>query len=171
MIHVEIIRPDAQSLQNFIRFPFELYKGDTNWVPPLKGDLLKQLNGKKNEKFSESIQRFFIAYNDNVPIARLLAGIDLRQNALTGENCGWFSLFESIDSMDGVRAVMDAAIAFMREHGVTRIHGPFPPDYDLLNRGLLINGFDSPPVLHNAYHKPYYTKLFEQYGLTRKRTI
>ncbi|MEW6033116.1 MAG: hypothetical protein AB1645_09630, partial [Bacillota bacterium] len=39
---------------------------------------------------------------------------------------------------------------------------PPPPD-----RGLLVHGFDRPPVLMNSYNPPYYVGLFERYGFEK----
>ena len=34
--------------------------------------------------------------------------------------------------------------------------------------GVLIDGFDKPPVAMMTYNKPYYIKLYEHYGLQKK---
>ncbi len=168
MLHVEILPRTAKDLQPFIQLPFDLYAGDSNWVPPVRKKLLDTLLSAENELLAHSQPRFFLAYNDETPIARVLAGVDIHPDH-PEEKLGWFSLFESTDNMDGVRAVMDAACAYLKEKGAKRMVGPIAPMYDLLNRGLQVDAFDAPPVLQNPYNKAYYPALLEGYGFTKAR--
>ena len=169
MIRVEIVKPTAGSIQSFIRLADDIYRDDPNYVALPRRELTKLLTGKDNELFSQGIQRFFLAYDDDRPVARVLAGIDLRRNAQTGLSEGYFSLFESFDSVDYASAVLDAAGAFLREHGITAIYGPVAPYYTNLNRGMLVDGFDGPPVFFNPYNPPYYPTLLEEYGFRKEK--
>lgn len=169
MIHVEIVKPTPGAIGPFIRLPDAIYRGDENYVAAPRKEMIKALTGKENELFSQGIQRFFLAYDDDKPVARVLAGIDLRRNVQTGLDEGYFSLFESYNNMDYARAVLDAAVAFLREHGVTGIYGPIAPYYTDLTRGLLVEGFDGPPVLFNPYNPAYYQELLEEYGFKKER--
>lgn len=165
MLHVEILHRNTKDLQPFIQLPFDLYKGDSNWAPPVRRKLLDSLLSDENDLLAHSQPQFFIAYQGDTPIARVMAGMDTH----LGEGVGWFSLFESEDNMDGVRAVLDAACAYLKEKGATQVVGPIAPQYDLLNRGLLVDAFDGLPVLHNPYNKAYYPALLEGYGFVKKR--
>ncbi|NLB39526.1 MAG: hypothetical protein GX810_09840 [Clostridiales bacterium] len=135
----------------------------------MRGELTRLLINRDNELFSQGVQRFFLAYEDDKPVARVLAGIDTRRNAQVGEAQGYFSLFETYENMDYARAVLDAATAILKEHGVPRLTGPVAPSYDMLNRGLLVEGFDGPPVLYNPYNPPYYADYLTAYGFTKER--
>ncbi|HSK69030.1 MAG TPA: hypothetical protein VLA21_07180, partial [Candidatus Limnocylindria bacterium] len=106
---------------------------------------------------------------DVTPVARVLAGIDLRMSARVGMQTGYISLFESYENYEYAHAVLDAAMRFLREHGVTQVIGPVAPRYDLLNRGLLADGFDGPPVLGNAYNTPALPQMLEKFGFTKWR--
>lgn len=169
MIRVEIVKPTAKGIQPFLRLPGDIYRDDPNWVPWSHREMVRMLTGKDNELFQQGIQRFFLVYDDDRPVARVLAGVDVYRNAQTGRNEGYFSLFECFDNMDYARAALDAACAFLKDHGVTRLLGPQAPEYSLLNRGLLVEGFDGPPVLYNPYNPPYYERLLEEYGFTKER--
>ena len=169
MIHVEIVKPAPGTIGPFIRLTDAVYRGDPNHVAMSRRELVKLLTGKDNELFSQGIQRFFLAYDDDKPVARVLAGIDLRRNAQTGLHEGYFSLFESYDNIDYARAVLDAASAFLKEHGITAMYGPVAPYYTDLTRGLLVEGFDGPPVLFNPYNPPYYAELLKEYGFEKER--
>lgn len=169
MIHVEIVKPTPGSIGPFIRLPDAIYRGDANYVAAPRSELVKQLTGKENELFAQGIQRFFLAYDDDRPVARVMAGIDLRRNVQTGLREGYFGLFESYDNIDYAKAVLDAAAAFLKEHGITAVYGPVAPYYTDLTRGLLAEGFDGPPVLFNPYNPAYYVTLLEEYGFKKER--
>ena len=169
MIHVEIIKPTKRELKPFIQLPFDIYRNDKNWVAPGRHDLRKTLIGKENEFFSRGIQRMFLAYDDETPVARVLAGIDLRLATRLGDSAGYISLFETFDNFEYGQAVLDAAMRFLREHGATQVFGPIAPRYDLLNRGILVDGFDGPPVLQNAYNSPSLPQILEKYGFQKWR--
>lgn len=169
MIHVEIIKPRKRELKPFIQLPFDIYRNDKNWAPPMRHDLLRSLMGKENEFFSSGIQRFFLAYDDETPVARVLAGIDLRTSIVNDEPMGYISLFETFENYEYAQAVLDAAVRFLKEHGIKHVYGPIAPRYDLLNRGVLVDGFDGPPVLQNAYNSPALSQILEKYGFTKYR--
>ena len=169
MIHVEIVKPTPAAIGPFIRLPDAIYHGDDNYVASPRREMARVLTGKENELFAQGIQRFFLAYDDDKPVARVMAGIDLRRNAQTGLNEGYFGLFESYNNIDYAHAVLDAASAFLREHGITAIYGPVAPYYTDLTRGLLAEGFDGQPVLFNPYNPSYYLELLEEYGFKKDR--
>lgn len=169
MIHVEIVKPTKQGLRHFIQLPFDIYRKDKNWAPPARHDLTRALTGKGNDFFSRGIQRFFLAYDDDKPVARVLAGVDLRTTAQRGEATGYISLFESYNNYEYAESVLSAAMRFLKENGARQVFGPIAPRYDLLNRGMLVDGFDGPPVLQNAYNQPYLPELLEQFGFGKWR--
>jgi GNAT superfamily N-acetyltransferase len=169
MIHLEIIKPERRALRPFIQLPFDIYKKDPNWVPPNRRDLRRSLMGIDNDFFSRGIQRFFLAYDDETPVARVLAGIDLRLSDRLGEQGGYISLFDSYENYEYAQTALDAAMRFLREHGVKRVFGPLAPRYDLLNRGVLVDGFEGPPVLQNAYNSKAVPQMLEKYGFSKWR--
>ena len=169
MIHVDILKPTKKELKPFIQLPFDIYKEDGNWVPPKRHDLLNSLMGRDNALFAQGIQRFFLVYDHEKPVARVLAGIALRQHGKEGTPYGYISLFDSYDNDDYARSVLDAAIGFLRDHGVKEVVGPIPPRYDILSIGILVDGFDGPPVMENPYNQPYLPRMLEHYGFKKGR--
>ena len=46
---MKIIQVGYQAeLKKFVNFPYEFYKGDPNWIPPLRVELKNQFNPKIN---------------------------------------------------------------------------------------------------------------------------
>ena len=147
-----------------MKLPFTLYKNDPNWVPPLIGMQLKNLCKKKT-----AARRFFLVYDGDTPVARVMAGVDERLNERLGIKQGYIGLFETAQKMDYARAALDAACAYLKEEGMETVMGPSAGGIELFTKGLLVEGFDGPPVLLNAYNPPYYAEYLEKCGFRKHR--
>lgn len=55
----------------FIQFPFELYKDNPYWVPPIQGDMEFVMNRRKHPFYQHSTADFFIAESDGEVLGRL----------------------------------------------------------------------------------------------------
>jgi len=51
--------------KQFVDYPFNLYKADNYWVPPLKKDEIKQLSAESNPAFEFCEAKFWMAQNGN----------------------------------------------------------------------------------------------------------
>ena len=168
MIRVETLEETKQGIRAFIRLPYRLYRNDPNWVPPMYGMQLKLLLGENNPLLHGE-HRFLMAYDDERPVARVLAGVDDRLNERIGEKRGYISLFESEQNLEYARAVLDAVTQYLRDLGMTRVVGPNTPGFDDFSKGLLLEGFDGPPMLFNPYNPRYYNDFFLAYGFYKHR--
>ncbi len=167
MIRIEEIH-DARGLKKFIALPWELYKKDPFWVPPLRTSLLRTLQGKNNPLLApDEPHAFFLAVKDGQVVGRILVGVNTKLNREKGKNEGYISLFESIEEQAVANSLFETATAWLRERGLTRVVGPVSPTNGDDNRGILIKGFDGPPVLMNSYNPPYYEQLFVDYGFAK----
>ena len=81
----------------FVELPWSLYKDDPNWIPPLLSDMHATLDPQKNALLRLGPSIFFLAYQDQRPVGRIGAGMDLRLNEAKGNNLGYITLFESIN--------------------------------------------------------------------------
>ncbi|EOD00734.1 GNAT family N-acetyltransferase [Caldisalinibacter kiritimatiensis] len=158
---------DKKGLKAFIDLPWELYKDDPNWVPPLKHSMYKTLKGINNPLFMCGPHTFFLAYKDNKPIGRILVGINEKLNKEKNKKEGYISLFESINDKKVAFSLLDQAINWLKERGMNSVTGPVSPTNGDDNRGLLVKGFDGPPVLMNSYNPSYYPEFFDQYGFVK----
>lgn len=168
MIHVERLEKTKKGIRDFMELPHRLYRKDSNWIPPMYRMQLKLLLGENNPLLSGE-HTFFMAYDDDRPVARVLAGIDERLNERIGEKRGYISLFETENNMEYARAVLDAAAAYLRGLGMVRIVGPNTPGFDDFTKGLLQEGFDGPPMVFNPYNPPYYNDFLTAYGFVKHR--
>ena len=164
MIRVEILAQNRAALRPFVMLPFSLYKDDPNWVAPLIGEQLNALCEKR-----EDVRRFFLVYDEDRPVARVMAGVDARLNERMGRKWGYLGLFECAQRPDYARAALDAACAYLQEQGMEKVIGPSGGGLDAFSRGLLAEGFNGMPVLFNSYNPPYYVEYFEKCGFQKYR--
>ena len=80
----------------------------------------------------------------------------------------YITLFESIEDYKVASALLDTGISWLREQGAETVTGPQSPSNGEDYRGLLIDGFSTPPVLLKSYNPPYYAGYFERYGFTKQ---
>jgi len=158
----------ARERRAFVNLPWQLYKDDPNWVPPLRVDMANTLKPKHNALLTLGPWCFFLALKDGEPVGRIGCGMDQRLNEAKGIDMGYITLFESIQDYEVAKALFDAAIGFLQRHGAVLVTGPQSPSNGDDYRGLLIEGFDGPPALLNSYNPPWYQKFFEEYGFEKQ---
>ena len=61
----------------FIRFPWKLYKGDPNWIPPLIDNTRELLNYKPHAFYDNAEIQTFLAKKDGEIVGRIAAIIIL----------------------------------------------------------------------------------------------
>lgn len=163
----KIIPVDTKKqLNSFIMLPFELYKNEPNWVPPLIMDQKNFFNPKKNPYYEHSEVKLFLALRDGKVVGRISAQTNTQHNKEHNENIGFFGFFECIDDQETANALFDAAYEWNRYRGFTSMRGPlnFSVNQEC---GLLVDGFDTPPMVMMLHNHRYYQKLYENWGLTK----
>ncbi len=169
-VRSEVIIKEAISkkeIKDFINLPFELYKGDTAWVPPLKSDFRKYITGKNNSLNDVGPHNKIVAYRNNSVVGRLLVGINEHLNTAKGFREGYISLFESVYDEDVAFSLFEYAENWLRERNVNLIKGPLSLPGGDDNRGLLLDNFNDPTLIMNTYNKKYYNDLFTSYGFEK----
>jgi GNAT superfamily N-acetyltransferase len=154
--------------KRFIELPWQLYRKDPNWVPPLLSDMHNTLNPEKNALLRLGPNSFFLAYKDGLPAGRIGVGIDCRLNEAKNQNLGYFTLFECIEDYQVATVLFNTSLAWLREQGAETVTGPQSPSNGDDYRGLLIKGFNTPPVLLNSYNPHYYAEFIERYGFEKQ---
>ena len=85
---------------DFIKFPWPIYRNDPVWVPPLIIERRAFLNRKKHPFYLHGDAELFLARRNGEIVGRIMASDDPRYNSLHRTNVGCFGLFESIDDVD-----------------------------------------------------------------------
>ena len=156
-----VIRPvlNKTDKKAFIDLPFRLYANDPNWVPPLKDEVYGLITPGKNPWFEHGEAEFFLAERSGKVVGRISAHIDHLALAQPpeqgmGPGCGNWGLFEAEDEAVAV-ALLARADDALRAKGMTRSMGPISlAMWD--EPGLLVEGFDHPPVVMMGFNKASY---------------
>jgi GNAT superfamily N-acetyltransferase len=165
---VQIVEAVSKSqLKVFVKFVFDLYRGDKNWIPPIIADELKMTDPAKNPAFDFCEAAFWLAYKDGKVAGRISAIINHEYNQLKGIRYGRIARAEFYDDAGVADALFDVAERWLKEKGMTHVHGPLGfTNLDL--QGLLIEGFDHLPSIASVYHKPYYQQHFDRLGYVKE---
>ena len=162
----EVKEVDNQSvLKDFINFPYLLYKDNSFWIPPMKSDEKKIWTVHPALKFSE--MKKWVVYWKERPIGRIAAIINNKYNEKLGVKYGRISGLETYNDEKGFNLLMDTAIAWLKEKGMKKVHGPLGFT-NLDTQGMLIDGFDELPSIASVYHLPYYKTLMQKYGFEKE---
>lgn len=146
--------------------PFGLYKDDPNWVAPLIMDQYKFFDPQKNPYYAHSKVQLYLAIEDGRVLGRISAHTNNQHQKEHTEDIGFFGFFDCVDRVEVARALFEAAGAWNRLQGFASMRGPmnFSVNQEL---GLLIDGFDTPPMVMMRHDHPYYQKLYEACGLEK----
>jgi GNAT superfamily N-acetyltransferase len=108
----------------------------------------------------------FLAVKDGRTVGRISAHTNTQHNKEHNDNIGFFGFFESEDDQEVADALFAAAYEWNRYRGKTAMRGPM--NFSVNEEcGLLIDGFDSPPMVMMRHDKPYYQRLYENHGLVK----
>ncbi len=153
---------NRKQFKAFVHFPYHLYKGCENWVPPLIGDEYDTFNPKKNGAYDFCEAACYIAYNEkNKLVGRVAAIINHRANEIQSSKTVRFGWLDFIDDLDVLKGLIGAAESWGKARGMTRIIGPFGFT-DMDKEGLLVKGFNKLAPFTTLYNYPYYeTRLLE----------
>jgi hypothetical protein len=167
-LRVEEVK-NRQELMTFIRFPWEIYRGDPYWVPPLiKDQLLKFDPNHPFRVHSEMV--FLLAYRREKVVGRIAGIIDHHYIDFHREKVGFFGFFESIPEGEIAGALLSRVADWLKGHGMEKMAGPMNPSTND-ECGLLIEGFDSSPCLMMPYNPRVYPSLLEAFGLRKRMDL
>jgi GNAT superfamily N-acetyltransferase len=156
--------------KKFIDFIYTFYNNDPNWVPPLRMDREKLIDKKKNPFYKHSLMELFLAERDGKVIGRIGAIVNDNHNREHNDKVGFFGFFECVNEQDVANALFDEAKKYLRSKGMNAMRGPASPSVND-EYGLLIEGFDSPPVVLMTYNPEYYGTLIQNYGLKKEKDL
>ncbi|MEY2440247.1 MAG: hypothetical protein QOI34_1632 [Verrucomicrobiota bacterium] len=152
----------------FIKFPWQIYRNDPTWVPPLIIERKAFLDRKKHPFYQHGDAALFLARRNGEVVGRIMASDDPNYNSLHQTNVGCFGLFECIDNREVAKSLVDAAENWLRQKGRSEIMGPIDYSTNYVC-GLLIDGFEHPPTLLTAHNPPYYAALIESCGFAKAK--
>ena len=159
-----------RDLNEFIMFPFELYKSDPYWVPPLISERKTYLNQQKNPFFEHAEAQLFRAVRGGKTIGTIVAIADELHPKIWNEPVGFFGIFEVIEEYEVATILLSAAREWLAARGREVMRGPMNLSIND-ECGLLIDGFDGTPVIMMTYNPRYYQTFLERYGMVKAKDL
>jgi GNAT superfamily N-acetyltransferase len=159
-----------QDLDHFIKFQWEIYKGDPHWVAPLFMERRDFLDPQKNPFFDNGTIELFLARRHGQVVGRVAAIEDRNYNAFHGEKNANFGFFETIEDADVAEALLAKVEEFAKQRGLNRVMGPASPNSNY-EWGLLVDGFGSDPSVQMPYNPTYYASLIEGAGYQKAKDL
>jgi hypothetical protein len=155
-----------KELKRFVRFPYELYKNNPYWVPPIRADEMNTLRADKNPAFEHCEARYWMAFDGKRMVGRIAAILNRKANEKWEKKQLRFGWFDFVDNPAVSSALLNAVETWAREAGLDAVHGPLgftDMDYE----GMLIEGFEEMGTMATIYNYPYYPAHMERRGYVK----
>lgn len=159
-----IIIKDAQTkpeMTAFVKFPFDLYKNNKYWVPPIIADELETFDKTKNPAFETAEAQFFLAYKNNKIVGRIAVIInwdEVNNQQKSKVRFGWFDV---IDDIEVTKALLEKVYEIGKKNNLKYVEGPM--GFSNLDKvGVLTYGYNEIGTMITWYNHPYYVTHFEK---------
>ena len=166
----DIRRVDGRrDFRRFIDYAYERHAADPHWVPPLRLAEHERLTPSKNPFFEHADVELLLAVRNGRIAGRIAAIDDRLHNQTHGDNLAMFGFFEAADA-EATAALLGAAERWARARGRAALRGPINPSLNE-SAGLLVDGFDSDPVLMMPHNPPEYAAQIEAAGYRKAKDL
>ncbi|MEE8327900.1 MAG: N-acetyltransferase [Nitrosomonadaceae bacterium] len=153
---------NRHELRKFIDVPWLVYADDPMWVPPLRLERRWHFS-KSNPFFEHGEWQAWIAYRNNQPVGRISAQIDQLHRQRYGVDTGHFGLLESVNDKEVFAELIQTAEKWLAERGTKHVSGPY--NFSINQEcGVLVSGFDTPPMVMMPHSPKWYGQLLEEQG-------
>jgi GNAT superfamily N-acetyltransferase len=152
----------------FLTFPWQIYRNDPLWVPPLLPERARTIDPGRGSFFKRGIAEFFIAWRNGKPVGTICTANDKATNTGRGLHDCIVGFFECIEEFGVADAMFEHAVRWAGIHQLNSLYGPFNLDYED-SYGVLIEGRNRPPALLCGHTPDYYQEYFEKFGFKPAR--
>lgn len=165
---LEIVPVDGKAMtRRFLAVPDAVYADIPQWRPQLGFERAAHLNPAKNPGAASLDNRqLYLAVRGGEDVGRIAAFINSAHNMHASANDGFFGFFDCIADEEVGAALLGAAEIWLKERKVDNIIGPAQWSVNE-ECGLLIDGFDTPPVVMMPHGRPAYQAMIEGQGFTK----
>lgn len=159
-----------RDLSRFLKLPWQLYQDDPVWVPPLLHDLKRLLDRHAHPFHQHAEVQYFLARRGEEIVGRIAAIVNHQYIRFHNQATGFFGFFESVNETEVATALLAAAERWLAEQGMKQIYGPmnFSTNEEC---GLLVEGFQDPPMVMMPHNPPYYPQLVGAAGYTKAKDL
>lgn len=156
-----------RDLRKFIHLPFKINEGNQNWLPPVLIDEWSFFNSKRNKSFSQCKTILYLAFKEGKSVGRIMGIIHEDYNAQHHEMTARFAFIDSINDQQVVHQLIMKIADWARGEGMKKLVGPFGfSDKD--PQGLMVDGFEHPPIIVSPTNMKYLVNLVEKEGFEKE---
>ncbi|MEO0982638.1 MAG: hypothetical protein AAFX03_08305 [Pseudomonadota bacterium] len=158
---------DPADKKAFLDLPYRLYRGDPTWRPPLRFERAEQINPKKNPGLANIESAYWLARRDGEVVGRCASFVNHAHLDAHKDETGHFGFLDvQEDDQDAVGALIKACEDWLRARGMKAIGGPY--NFSVNEEiGMLVEGFDTPPVMLMPHGRPDYPGMIEALGFEK----
>jgi hypothetical protein len=157
-------------LERFVRVPMRLNAADPAYIAPLIMDRLETLTPKTNPFFQHAEVQMWLAVRGGKDVGRISAQIDSLFPTDAADPVGHFGMIAAEDDPEVFAALFKTAEDWLRQRGKTRALGPFNLSINE-ETGLLVDGFDTPPMVMMGHDPPYAGWRVEEQGYAKAKDV
>lgn len=157
-------------LKAFIQLPKRLYAGQKGYVSHLDLERKDAFTPGKNPLFEHVEVQFFLARRAGRIVGRIAAQVDRAYLERYADGTGHFGCLAAEDDPAIFAALFAAAEGWLKGKGLVRATGPFSLSVNE-EVGLLIDGFESRPVLMVPWDPPYAGGRVEACGYRKVKDL
>jgi hypothetical protein len=168
-LEVRLQQP-GRDTSDFVNAGYEVFGTDPSWIPPLELMLRERLDPAKDPFYRHADVALFTAWKHGRLVGRTSATVDRTWLETWRDDTGHFGYFDTLDDVEVASALLGAAEEWLRSRGMKRMNGPMSlsANHDV---GVLIDGFEHPPVVDMAHSRSWQGALAEACGLTKEKDL
>ena len=158
-----------QDLHEFVEFPYQLYRNDPVWIPPLRDEQRKQFDPKHNPFLRHCDWQLFLLKDAGKAIGRIAAFVDNLAIDFWKERIGLFGHFECISDKAASNLLLEAARDWLRAAHCSSMRGPW--SFVSQEWGMVTEGFTPSAVIMAPYNPPYYNDFLTGFGMQKVKDL
>lgn len=170
MARIEVV--PVKGLFQFMAFcslPRRVYAGMEGFAPSLDAERWAIFAHALNPHYKLVEDQKFLARRDGQWVGRISAHV-YKEVEPVGASRHQFGALDAVDEIEVVKALTDAAEAWLVEKGATRINGPFSPSINA-ECGLMVDGAAAGQMILLPWHPPYLAGHVEALGYEKARDL
>jgi hypothetical protein len=157
---------NRKDLKEFIFLPEKIHRNHETWVPPIYVDEWKYFDPKHNRSFTHCDVIKLLATRDGQPVGRIMGIINRKYNEIRDQKIARFGYLETWEDGEVVRALLERVEDWAKEHGMTKIIGPYGfTDQD--PEGFLIEGFENRATIATYCNFEWMPRMVEEQGYSK----
>lgn len=151
----------------FVSLPYDAYRHLPTWRPPLRFERKAQLDPKGNPGLALLDHELFLARRGDRVVGRIAALINRAHLDRHDPYCGHFGFLDTLEpDAELVAALIRTAAGWLKARDMTRMAGPF--NFSVNEEcGLLVDGFDTSPMIMMGHGRPDYADALEAMGFEK----